>query len=38
MEKWISKGNWKNGNGKMFLNFTDIRAKYELRLSGKVER
>ena len=38
MEKWISKGNWENGGGQMFLNLKDLLAKYELRLSGFLER
>jgi hypothetical protein len=38
MEKWITRGNWKNGGGLMFLNFRDIMGKYELRLSCQLQR
>jgi hypothetical protein len=34
MDKWITKGNWKNDGGQMFLNFKDLMAKYELCLQS----
>ena len=38
MDAWITKGNWKNGFGSMFLGFRDAMQKYYLRLTGQVER
>jgi hypothetical protein len=38
MEKWITRGNWKNSGGLMFLNFRDIMGKYKLRLPGQLQR
>ena len=38
MDRWIGKGNWKNGFGKMFIDLKDLLAKYEVRLSGQSVR
>jgi hypothetical protein len=38
MELWITKVNWVNGFGAMFLSFWDAMQKYFLRLTGQVER
>jgi len=38
MDKWITKGNWNNGIGAMFLSFRDAMHKYYLRLTRRVER
>jgi len=37
-ELWITKGNWINSFGAMFLSFRDAMQNYFLRLIGQVER
>ena len=35
MDAWITKGNWENGFGEMFIDFRDSMRRYYLRTTGK---
>ena len=35
MDTWITKGNWENGFGEMFIDFRDSMRRYYLRTTGQ---
>jgi hypothetical protein len=35
MDTWITKGNWQNGFGEMFIQFRNSMQIYYLRVSGQ---
>ncbi len=35
MDTWITKGNWENGFGEMFIDFGDSMRRYYLRTTGQ---
>ncbi len=35
MDAWITKGNWENGFGEMFIDFRDSMRRYYLRTTGQ---